>query len=102
MYKITITNAKVVDNGYGLEVNGRELNEIISTVLGTRVKNKYGYNSGLPTFKCNSCDIEITIKPKATEIYIQDSNNVYRSVEEMEEKKSEQMGEKDPETATEE
>lgn len=102
MYKISITNARVQDDGYGLEVNGKALSEIISTVLGTRVKNTYGYNSGLPTFKCNCCDLEITIKPKSTEIYIQDSNNVYRSVEEMEVEKIEQMGKKDPETTAEE
>lgn len=101
MYKITIVNARVVDDGYGLSVNDKELSEIISTVLGTRVKERYGYASGLPMFKCNCCDVEVTIKPKATEIYIQDSKDVYRSVEELEEKKSEQMGKKDPETATE-
>lgn len=51
---ITFTNAVVEDDGYGVEVNGRSLEAIISTALGTRLGDKGGYSSGLPKFKANS------------------------------------------------
>lgn len=35
MLKISFTNAEVSDHGYGLEVNGKSLEDIISTALGT-------------------------------------------------------------------
>ena len=38
MLKISFTNAEVSDHGYGLEVNGKSLEDIISTALGTKVK----------------------------------------------------------------
>lgn len=44
---ITFTNAVVEDDGYGVEVNGRSLEAIISTALGTRLGDKGGYSSGL-------------------------------------------------------
>lgn len=37
MLKISFTNAEVSDHGYGLEVNGKSLEDIISTALGTKV-----------------------------------------------------------------
>lgn len=40
MLKISFTNAEVSDHGYGLEVNGKSLEDIISTALGTKVKGK--------------------------------------------------------------
>ena len=36
MLKISFTNAEVSDHGYGLEVNGKSLEDIISTALGTK------------------------------------------------------------------
>lgn len=33
MLKISFTNAEVSDHGYGLEVNGKSLEDIISTAL---------------------------------------------------------------------
>ena len=50
MLKISFTNAEVSDHGYGLEVNGKSLEDIISTALGTKVKGNGGYGSGLPSF----------------------------------------------------
>lgn len=60
MLKISFTNAEVSDHGYGLEVNGKSLEDIISTALGTKVKGNGGYGSGLPSFSSNSCDVRIT------------------------------------------
>lgn len=45
MLKISFTNAEVLDHGYGLEVNGKYLEDIISTALGTKVKGNGGYGS---------------------------------------------------------
>lgn len=51
MLKISFTNAEVSDHGYGLEVNGKSLEDIISTALGTKVKGNGGYGSGLRLLK---------------------------------------------------
>lgn len=59
MLKISFTNAEVSDHGYGLEVNGKSLEDIISTALGTKVKGNGGYGSGLPSFTSNSCDVTV-------------------------------------------
>lgn len=59
MLKISFTNAEVSDHGYGLEVNGKSLEDIISTALGTKLKGNGGYGSGLPSFNSNSCDVNL-------------------------------------------
>ena len=59
MLKISFTNAEVSDHGYGLEVNGKSLEDIISTALGTKLKGNGGYGSGLPSFNSNSCDVTV-------------------------------------------
>ena len=64
MLKISFTNAEVSDHGYGLEVNGKSLEDIISTALGTKLKGNGGYGSGLPSFSSNSCDVTVTINPQ--------------------------------------
>ena len=44
MLKLEFKGAEVHDGGYGLEVNGKSLEDIISIALGTKVKGKdYGY-----------------------------------------------------------
>lgn len=63
MLKISFTNAEVLDHGYGLEVNGKSLEDIISTALGTKLKGNGGYGSGLPSFNSNSCDVTVIINP---------------------------------------
>ena len=71
MLKISFTNAEVSDHGYGLEVNGKSLEDIISTALGTKVKGNGGYGSGLPSFSSNSCDVTVRGKnytPKVTTV----------------------------------
>lgn len=99
--RIDFTNAVVEDDGYGVEVNGRSLEAIISTALGTRLGDKGGYSSGLPKFKTNSCDVTVIITPHPTECTINTTNGVWHSVKEMEAEKSEQFqkenAEADPE-----
>lgn len=99
--RIDFTNAVVEDDGYGVEVNGRSLEAIISTALGTRLGDRGGYSSGLPKFKANSCDVTVIITPHPTECTINTTNGVWHSVKEMEAEKSEQFqkenAEADPE-----
>lgn len=89
--RIDFTNAVVEDDGYGVEVNGRSLEAIISTALGTRLGDKSGYSSGLPRFKANSCDVTVIITPHPTECTINTNSGVWHSVKEMEAEKSEQF-----------
>lgn len=99
--RIDFTNAVVEDDGYGVEVNGRSLEAIISTALGTRLGDKGGYSSGLPRFKANSCDVTVIITPHPTECTINTNSGVWHSVKEMEVEKGEQFqkenAEADPE-----
>lgn len=99
--RIDFTNAVVEDDGYGVEVNGRSLEAIISTALGTRLGDKGGYSPGLPRFKANSCDVTVIITPHPTECTINTNSGVWHSVKEMEAEKSEQFqkenAEADPE-----
>ena len=94
MLKIQFTNAQVEDTGYGLSVNGKELAEIISTALGTRVGGKYGYNSGLPRFKSNCCDVTVIIEPQPVTTEIETEEELWHSVEDLEECKREQFSQK--------
>lgn len=99
--RIDFTNAVVEDDGYGVEVNGRSLEAIISTALGTRLGDKGGHSSGLPRFKANSCDVTVIITPHPTECTINTNSGVWHSVKEMEAEKGEQFqkenAEADPE-----
>lgn len=94
MIKIQFTGARVFDGGYGLIVNGKSLNEILSTALGTKVDHHYGYDSGLPDFESDNCDITIIIDPKPQVEIIETGDELWHSVEEMEECKREQYKEK--------
>lgn len=85
MLKLEFMNAVAEDNGYGLEVNGKSLEEIISTALGTRAGNHSGYNSGLPKFKSNCCNVTVIIDPKPVTTHIEDEHNIYHTVKELEE-----------------
>ena len=78
MLKISFTNAEVSDHGYGLEVNGKSLEDIISTALGTKVKGNGGYGSGLPSFSSNSCDVTVTINPHDKECDIETEDTALR------------------------
>lgn len=100
--RIDFTNAVVEDDGYGVEVNGRSLEAIISTALGTRLGDKGGYSSGLPKFKANSCDVTVIITPHPTECTINTNSGVWHSVKELEAEKSEQFQKENAETDPEE
>lgn len=100
--RIDFTNAVVEDDGYGVEVNGRSLEAIISTALGTRLGDKGRYSSGLPKFKANSCDVTVIITPHPTECTINTNSGVWHSVKEMEAEKSEQFQKENAETDPEE
>lgn len=102
MVEISIKNAIVKDSGYGLEVNGKSLEDIISNVLGTKAGDKGGYSSGLPDFHCNSCDITITIDPHKAECEIKDGTEIYHSVEELWEARENEYEKKVAEADTEE
>ena len=91
MLKISFTNAEVSDHGYGLEVNGKSLEDIISTALGTKLKGTGGYGSGLPSFNSNSCDVTVIINPHNSICEIETEDEVWHSVAEMEAEKSEQF-----------
>lgn len=90
MYKLEFENVRVRDDGYGLEVNGESLSQIISTMLGARVGNNYGYNSGLPTFKSDCCNITVTIDPKPITESITINGTEFDSVEDFVKSKEEQ------------
>ena len=94
MIEIIFRNAQVRDDGYGLYVNGKDLDKIISTALGTRVGNDYGISSALTSFHSNCCDITITIDPKAVTECIDTGEELWSSVEEMEANKLEQYKQK--------
>lgn len=94
MLKISFANAQVRDHGYGLEVNGESLEDIISMALGTKAKGvSYGNPSyeKLKSFDSNSCDVTVIIAPHPTEVVIDTDTDVYTSVEEMEEVMSERL-----------
>ena len=85
--EIRFTNAEVEDCGFGLRVNGESLEDIISMALGTKAK---GVNYGNPNydklkkFSSNACDVMVVIAPHPKECKIEDDENVYHSVEDLE------------------
>lgn len=100
MLRIEFTNAVVKDSGYGLEVNGKDLSEIISTALGTRVGNKGGYGSGLPSFSSNSCNVVVIIQPNPVQTHIETDDEVYKTVEELVEEAKEKYEQYQAENGT--
>lgn len=88
MLRIDVANARVKDSGYGLEINGKSLEDLISTALGTKLGDMragYGSDGTLKAFECNSCDISITINPHPTTVQIENDEYKWDSVESMEE-----------------
>ena len=103
MYAVVIKNAQVRDVGWGLEVNGKPLANIISTLLGTRVGDKtYFTDRGLEEFNYNSCDISICITPHKNGAQFKTGEKVFNSMEEMEDFMDEQFNEKSKKTDAEE
>lgn len=98
MLKLVFTNAVVEDHGWGLEIDGKSLEDIISTALGTKAGKKGGYGSDLPSFKSNSCDVTVTIDPHSHYVHIESNEGIWSSVEELEGERIEQYSEKDETT----
>ena len=94
MVKIQLTNAVVEDNGYGLRVNGRDLDDYISTALGTKIGTKYGYGATLPNFQSSCCDVTVIINPHPVTESIETDKECWSSFKEMEDSKREQYAEK--------
>lgn len=94
MVKLVFTNAEVEDSGWGLTVNGKSLEDIISMALGTKAEGvSYGdpRQEKLKKFKSNACDITVIIAPHAKEVMIEDDDNRYDSVEDLEEELNERI-----------
>lgn len=75
MLKISFTNAEVSDHGYGLEVNGKSLEDIISTALGTTVRMELMIDGGT-----NPQQREAIIKQAFDEV----CDNIEKTISEME------------------
>lgn len=105
MVKITFTNAEVRDDGYGLEVNGTSLEDIISMALGTKAAKDIPYGDPrrekLNRFRCNSCDVLVVITPNPKSCEIEDEENVYNSVDELREVADERVSEEATEAESE-
>ena len=101
MLKLEFQNAEVWDSGIGLVVNGRSLENIISTALGSKLDYKHGEKDGLKPFSSNCCNITVIIDPQPVTTYIEEDEYIYRSIEDLEEKKREQF-KKDAKTSPEE
>lgn len=102
MIKLEFKNAVVSDDGYGLTVNGKRLETLISTALGTRVGENYGYKSGLPNFNRNCCNLTVIIDPQPVTTLISNGETEYLTVEELEREAEEKYGElKEADTAAE-
>lgn len=104
MVKLQFHNATVIDYGYGVEVNGKSLNTIISTALGTKAGNNYGYDSGLLEFRSNCCNVTVIIEPQPVFTRIETDEHIWESIAELEEgvRKEYEQAEKIKETAPEE
>ena len=101
MVRLEFKNAVVEDTGLGVRVNGKSLEDIISTALGTLAKDKGGSRAGLDEFYSNACDIKITISPQPVYTVIEDGLRTYDSIENLEEFRYEQYKEKIEKTDTE-
>ena len=101
MLKIEFRNATARDNGYGLEVNGESLEDIISRSLGALSKEgkRCSYDGG---FKTNSCDITVIIDPHPTAVTVETDNEEYDDLNEFMEDVENEHFKKDAEKTAEE
>lgn len=98
MLKLEFQNAVVKDSGYGLEVNGKSLEGIISTALGVKAGDKRaGYGSNIPEFSSTCCNVTVIIDPQPITTHIEDNEGSWDSVKEMEEDMCEQFKQKNAE-----
>lgn len=71
MIQLNFLNARVKDTGYGLEVNGKPLDEIISVAVGTlkELPDRYGSKQRTgESFSSNLCNVSVTIDDRSKEI----------------------------------
>ena len=101
MLKLVFTHAEVRDSGFGLEVNGKSLEDIISEALGTKAEGLSYNDPKLKRFISNSCDINVMICPHDKETLIETDDEAFHSVEEMEEDRRERFAEKTGEAESE-
>jgi len=103
MIKVEFKNASVVDSGWGLDVNGDSLRDILSQCVG--VKDTKGDRVDNATFRFNNCDITVIIDPHPSTATISEGD-VTIPIEEYLNKKEEQAkdehDEETPETDPEE
>lgn len=100
MVQIDIKNTEVSDVGYGVYVDGKRLEDIISLALGT-VVGKTREKSG-KKFKSNCCNVTVIIDPMPDPtIKIEDAEYIYHDLESLEEDGYEQYIKNNKETATE-
>jgi hypothetical protein len=97
MVKIEIKNAVVHEGGYGLFVEGKSLDRIISTALGTRVDTTITDKE----FSSNCCDVTVIIEPKQESTIEITSEGTKRSLERLEEIRLGELNEKNEKTETE-
>lgn len=102
MYKMEFKNAVVRDDGFGLEIDGKRLEEMISIMLGTRVKSVKKYDSNLPHFRSNNCDVTVIINPTPSITKIETDETIFDNFEEMEDYLDEQYQQKATEAEKEE
>jgi hypothetical protein len=89
MVKLFFTNAVVRDDGYGLRVNDKSLEDIITVALGVRA-NSSVYPDVKP-FMSNCCNITVIIDPQPVTTHIEVNDDEYHSVEQLEEDRDEQF-----------
>lgn len=69
MIQLNFLNARVKDTGYGLEVNGKPLDEIISVAVGTLKELPYGSKQRTgESFRSDLCNVSVTIDDRSKEI----------------------------------
>ena len=82
MYRVTFKNAVVSDSGYGLVINGRFLEDILSVVLDTKAGRE---------FYSNCCNVTVIIDPQPCSAEFEDSEKFYTSLSKLEESRREQV-----------
>lgn len=101
MLKLVFTHAEVRDSGFGLEVNGKSLEYIISEALGTKAEGLRYDDPRRKIFRSNSCDITVMICPHDKETLIETDKEVFHSLKELEDDRYERFAEETGEAESE-
>lgn len=101
MLKLVFTHAEVRDSGFGLKVNGKSLEDIISEALGTKAEGLSYGDPKLKKFSSNSCDITVMIYPHDKETLIETDDEVFHSLKELEDDRRERFAEETGEAESE-